>query len=96
MAKRLKEEGDYIHSFSQINEKIKTVEKSYKKVKDNNSLSGRKRKMLKFFETFDEIIGGRPKREIVFCKRNRVRPGFVPGSPRDKRTRVRPGLVIVV
>ena len=44
----------------QISEKLKQLKKYYKKVKDNNNLSGRNRISFKFFAKVDRIMGDRP------------------------------------
>ena len=60
MAKRLEEEGGFTRSCNQIREKIKQLKQRYKKIKDNNQLSGRSRKTFKFFDKLDEVLGDRP------------------------------------
>ena len=60
IAKRLEAEGAFMRSYQQINEKIKQLKKCYKKIKDNNSLSGRSRKTFKHFDEMDEVMGDRP------------------------------------
>ena len=59
IAKRL-EEGGFTRSYFQVTEKIKQLKQKYKKMKDNNNLSGRNRKTFKHFEKMDEIMGCRP------------------------------------
>ena len=59
IAKSLEESG-FIRSYSQIREKIKQLKQKYKKMKDNNNLSGRDRKKFKHFDKMDEIMGCRP------------------------------------
>ncbi len=60
MAKKLLEKGGFARSCNQIREKIKQLKQRYKKIKDNNQLSGRSQKTFKFFDKLDEVIGDRP------------------------------------
>ncbi|XP_048578645.1 uncharacterized protein LOC125560657 [Nematostella vectensis] len=62
IAKRLEaeSEGRFTRSYQQVSEKIKQLKKAYKKVKDNNNLSGRSRKTFKHFDQMDRVMGDRP------------------------------------
>ena len=60
-------EAGYQRSATQCREKVKKLRADYKRIKDNNNLSGRDRKTSKIFEKLDEILGQRPatKPEVV-------------------------------
>ena len=60
MAQRLENDSGCVRNYMQIWEKIKQFKQSYKKVKDNNNLSGRERKTFEFYEQVDQIMGDRP------------------------------------
>ena len=59
MATRLEEVG-FIRTSNQIREKMKKLKQKYRKLKDNNSFSGRNRMTFKFYDKLDEILGDRP------------------------------------
>ena len=56
ISKRLKEAG-YDKDWTQCRAKIKNLKTLYKRVKDNNSRSGRGRKVCKFYDEIDAILG---------------------------------------
>ena len=60
MAQRLEKESGCVRNYMQIREQIKQLKQSYKKVKDNNNLSGTGRKTFEFYEQVDQIMGDRP------------------------------------
>ena len=61
-------EANYQRSAVQCREKVKKLRAEYKRIKDNNSLSGRDRKTSKIYEKLNEILGHRSatKPEVVF------------------------------
>ena len=59
ISKRLNEVG-YDKDWQQCRAKIKNLKTLYKRVKDNNNRSGKGRKVCKFFDELDAILGTRP------------------------------------
>ena len=59
ISKCLNEVG-YDKDWQQCRAKIKNLKTLYKRVKDNNNCSGKGRKVCKFFEELDAILGLRP------------------------------------
>ena len=59
MAKELEKRG-YRRSWEKCRDKVKKLKQEYKKVVDNNSETGRKRKSFKFFGEMDSVLGHRP------------------------------------
>ena len=53
-------EAGFERSANQSCEKIKKLKVEYKKVKDNNNQTGNNRKMCKFFDKLDNVLGSKP------------------------------------
>lgn len=53
-------EAGFERSANQCREMIKKLRAEYKKVKDNNNQTGNNRKMCKFFEKLDNVLGSKP------------------------------------
>lgn len=47
-------------SLVQCREKVKKLKKDYRKIVDNNNVTGRKRKSCKFFDELDKILAAKP------------------------------------
>ena len=50
-------EAGYQRTWSQCRDKIKKLKSEYRKVKDNNDETGKRRKAWKFYDKVDDIIG---------------------------------------
>ena len=59
VAKELRKLG-YIQDWEQCRNKIKNLKKQYRTTKDHNDETGRGRKICKFYEELDDILGHRP------------------------------------
>ena len=56
ISKQLKEAG-YDKDYLQCRAEIKNLKALYKRAKDNNGCSGRGRKVCKFYDKIDDILG---------------------------------------
>ena len=69
-----------VQNYMQIREQSKELKQSYKKVKDNNNLSGRGRKTSEFYKQVGEIIGDRPTEVGIYSdsetEENRIQYGI--------------------
>ena len=59
IAEGMKEAG-YVRTGVQCRDKIKKMKTEYKKIKDNNDETGRDRKLLKFYDCMNDILGNKP------------------------------------
>ena len=59
IAARMVEAG-YERTGVQCRDKIKKLKGEYKKIKDNNNETGRKRKVWKFYDCMNDILGSKP------------------------------------
>ena len=59
LAGQMREEG-YDRTGDQCREKIKKMKADYRKIKDNNSVTGKARRSTKVFEAMDGVLGHRP------------------------------------
>ena len=57
--------ANYDRNAIQCREKIKKLRAEYKKVKDNNNVSGKGRKTMKFYEKLNDILGHKPATKPV-------------------------------
>ena len=58
-------EAGYKRTGVQCREKIKKLKSEYKKIKDNNSETGRGRKAWKFYSCMNEILGNKPVTQLA-------------------------------
>ena len=59
IAEGMKEAG-YVRTGVQCRDKIKKMKTEYKKIKDNNNETGRDRKVWKFYDCMNDILGNKP------------------------------------
>ena len=59
IAEGMKEAG-YVRTGVQCRDKIKKMKTEYKKIKDNNNQTGRDRKVWKFYDCMNDILGNKP------------------------------------
>ncbi len=59
ISQKLKEEG-HTRDTEQCRNKIKSLKRIYREIKDNNKETGRGRKSCKFYHQLDAILGHRP------------------------------------
>ena len=59
----------YTRTWDQCRQKVKNLRKNYKDVVENNSETGRKHKIFKYFDEMGAILGSRPatKPSIMIC-----------------------------
>ena len=53
-------EAGYDRTGVQCRDKLKKLKSEYKKVKDNNSETGRRRKVWKFYGCMNDVLGNKP------------------------------------
>uniref|UniRef100_A0A1X7UK71 Myb/SANT-like DNA-binding domain-containing protein n=1 Tax=Amphimedon queenslandica TaxID=400682 RepID=A0A1X7UK71_AMPQE len=66
ISKSLNNKG-YKGTTGQCRDKIKKLKKDYRKVKENNNVTGTKRKTCKFFEELDAILSVKPATSPSIC-----------------------------